>query len=160
MLGKDPSRRGAELRRTPRWLRPAVLASSAVRAPRVELFVEFVSVGFNNHHAGFDHHHFGFRVSAAAIRTLQAALSKVGCYTGEVDGVGGPLTTAAVRSFQAAEGLAVDGVYGSSTKSKLATAVAAGTRVCASSTTTTSSAVTTTTAASAAPAAATAAINA
>ncbi len=161
MLGKDPSRRGAELRRTPRWLRPAVLASSAVLAVLASSCSSSSSPsGSTTTTQASTTTTSGSALSAAAIRTLQAALSKVGCYTGEVDGVGGPLTTAAVRSFQAAEGLAVDGVYGSSTKSKLATAVAAGTRVCASSTTTTSSAVTTTTAASAAPAAATAAINA
>jgi peptidoglycan hydrolase-like protein with peptidoglycan-binding domain len=65
-----------------------------------------------------------------------------------------------VRSFQAAEGLTVDGVYGPGTKSKLVAAAATGTRVCASNTTTTNSAVTTTTTASGASATALASINA
>ena len=161
MLGKDLSYRRAVSPKTPRWIRPAFLTSCGVLA----IVMSSCSSGSSPSSSTTTTQTAttttsGSALSAAAIRTLQAALSKVGCYTGEVDGVGGPLTTAAVRSFQAAEGLAVDGVYGSSTKSRLATAVAAGTRVCASSTTTTSSAVTTTTAASAAPAAATAAINA
>ncbi len=88
------------------------------------------------------------RLSAAAVRVLQAGLAKVGCYTGKIDGVSGPLTTQAVRAFQTASGLTVDGVYGALTKSKLLAADGTGTRVCPSpsSTTTTSTPGTTTTA--------------
>jgi peptidoglycan hydrolase-like protein with peptidoglycan-binding domain len=89
-------------------------------------------------------------LSAAAVRILQAGLAKVGCYTGKVDGVSGPLTTKAVRAFQTASGLPADGVYGSATKAKLLAAENAGNRVCsttpASTTTTSSGAATTTTA--------------
>jgi len=100
-------------------------------------------------------------LSALTVRALQAALLKVGCYTGRVDGIAGSLTTAALQAFQAAEGLPVDGVYGTSTKAKLASAAALGTRVCASTpTTTTTGATTTTTAGGSAPAGALAAINA
>ena len=50
----------------------------------------------------------------------------MGCYTGKVDGVSGPLTTKAVRAFQTASGLPADGVYGSVTKAKLLAADNAG----------------------------------
>jgi peptidoglycan hydrolase-like protein with peptidoglycan-binding domain len=39
------------------------------------------------------------------IATAQKALADVGCYTGPVDGIYGPVTDAAVRSFQQAKGL-------------------------------------------------------
>ena len=97
------------------------------------------------------------RLSAAAIRVLQAGLAKIGCYTGHVDGVSGPLTTQAVRAFQTASGITADGIYGTATKAKLLAADHAGTRVCpASSVTTTTSASVTTTTASAFPGAPTA----
>ncbi len=84
----------------------------------------------------------GSSLSPVANRALQAALLKVGCYAGKVDGAAGPLTTAAVRAFQAAEGLQVDGVYGSNTKTKLVAAAAAGMRVCTTTTGTTSTSTT------------------
>ncbi len=102
-------------------------------------------------------------LSAAAVKSLQVALLAVGCYHGSVDGVSGPATTSAVRLFQSADGLSVDGVYGAATRAKLLAAVSAGKKVCTtSSTTTTTGASSTTTAPSGAgvPAAATAAINA
>ncbi len=91
-------------------------------------------------------------MSAAAVRSLQSALARVGCYSGKVDGIDGPQTTQAVRAFQTASGLSADGVYGSVTKAKLIAAASAGTHVCStspSSTTTSSSAATTTTTAAA-----------
>jgi peptidoglycan hydrolase-like protein with peptidoglycan-binding domain len=103
-------------------------------------------------------------MSAAAIRTLQAGLTKVGCYSGKIDGVSGPLTTSAIKAFQSALGIPVDGAYGSMTRTKLLAAVSAGTRVCTTSpsATTTSVPATTTTAAAFAgvPASAVAAITA
>jgi hypothetical protein len=103
-------------------------------------------------------------LSAAAIRLLQRQLILVGCYTGSIDGIAGSATTAAIRSFQAHEGLSVDGVYGARTQAKLVSAAAAGKKICVATTTTTSTTTpssTTTTAASGStvPAAATAAIN-
>jgi len=85
-------------------------------------------------------------LSPTAVTALQTALSAVGCYAGSIDGTIGPATTKALRAFQAADGLSVDGVYGSSTRSKLAEAVSAGTKVCssASTSTTTTGASTTT----------------
>jgi hypothetical protein len=101
-------------------------------------------------------------LSKTAIRLLQTALTKVGCYSGSIDGIAGPATTQALRSFQSAVGVAVDGVYGTQTKGKLLAADSAGTKVCsASAPTTTTVATTTTTAASGSgvPSAATTAIN-
>jgi peptidoglycan hydrolase-like protein with peptidoglycan-binding domain len=56
---------------------------------------------------------------------MQMALASVGCYSGAVDGINGPATTRALKAFQAAAGLTVDGVYGIQTKSKLLAAVSA-----------------------------------
>jgi Putative peptidoglycan binding domain len=102
-------------------------------------------------------------ITTAAIRVLQTDLVRVGCYSGQVDGVNGPLTIAAVKAFQKASGLSVDGVYGSQTRSKLIVAVNAGKKVCVVSTTTTtaaSSVTTTTASASGVPTAALTAITA
>lgn len=99
--------------------------------------------------------------SAATVRfdkTIQQELFDVGCHPGEVDGVFGPNTDAAIVAFQKASGLEADGELGPETEAALKTAVADGTKVCDSSTTTTEPAETTTSAASggAAPCTATA----
>lgn len=50
---------------------------------------------------------------------VQEALKKAGCYDGEIDGKFGAQTKAAVKKFQEAEGLKVDGIAGPATKEKL-----------------------------------------
>lgn len=49
------------------------------------------------------------------VRRIQTALQKHGYYGGEIDGVYGSQTEAAVREFQRREGLTVDGICGSQT---------------------------------------------
>jgi peptidoglycan hydrolase-like protein with peptidoglycan-binding domain len=51
-----------------------------------------------------------------AVRVLQRALDRLGHAPGLVDGIFGPLTDAAVRSFQQSRTIAVDGIVGSQTK--------------------------------------------
>ena len=85
----------------------------------------------------------------AAARALQKALADVGCYTGPVDGVYGPVTDAAIRSFQQAKGLTVDGVVGPQTLAALQEAQAAGKPVCTTATTTPAPATTSATGTSA-----------
>jgi peptidoglycan hydrolase-like protein with peptidoglycan-binding domain len=96
----------------------------------------------------------GGALSDSAVRSLQTALTKVGCYHGSIDGSIGPQTTQAIRSFQAASHLAVDGVYGPDTEGQLLAATRIGVRVCVATpaSTTTSTAATTTTVATAASA--------
>ena len=53
------------------------------------------------------------------VAALQVALRARGLYAGAVDGVAGPRTGAAVRSFQRRAGIAVDGVAGPQTRSAL-----------------------------------------
>jgi murein DD-endopeptidase MepM/ murein hydrolase activator NlpD len=74
----------------------------------------------------------GFAVAAAAlalaapalggtskVAALQVGLRAHGLYSGSVDGIVGPATTAAVRRLQAKAGLAVDGVVGPATRAAL-----------------------------------------
>ncbi len=86
--------------------------------------------------------------SATFDRTVQAALKKVGCYRGKVDGIIGPETDAAVLAFQAAAGVTVDGQLGPQTAAALKADAAAGKTVCtagAGTSTTTAKPVGTTT---------------
>jgi peptidoglycan hydrolase-like protein with peptidoglycan-binding domain len=64
----------------------------------------------------------GAPVAAAASSStaaLQVALRARGLYTGTIDGVRGPGTDGAVRSFQARLGLLVDGIAGPQTRGRL-----------------------------------------
>ncbi|WP_347861095.1 NlpC/P60 family protein [Salimicrobium sp. PL1-032A] len=54
-----------------------------------------------------------------AVSSLQSELSQKGYYTYAIDGIYGSITKNAVMSFQADQGLAVDGIAGPSTKSAL-----------------------------------------
>lgn len=49
------------------------------------------------------------------VQDLQRRLTALGYNPGEADGISGPITDRAVRLFQIAEGLAVDGVAGPKT---------------------------------------------
>lgn len=89
----------------------------------------------------------GIKLTTATIKTMQGALATVGCYTGPVDGLFGPGTSAALRSFQTASGITADAVYGSVSAAKLTSSAASGTKVCVVTTPTT----TTTAAGTAAP---------
>ncbi|NET53029.1 MAG: peptidoglycan-binding protein [Merismopedia sp. SIO2A8] len=54
-----------------------------------------------------------------AVETLQNQLTTLGYYDGPITGYFGPLTESALKDFQAAQGLVVDGVVGSATQSAL-----------------------------------------
>ena len=54
------------------------------------------------------------------VRQTQRALTAAGFYKGPVDGKEGPKTKQAVKEFQQANGLKVDGVVGSTTRQALA----------------------------------------
>ncbi len=75
----------------------------------------------------------------AKVRALQISLAELGCYKGQLDGIQGPATAQAIRNFQSATGLTVDGIYGAATASQAITDVRAGKRICPSSSTTTTS---------------------
>ena len=62
------------------------------------------------------------RAENPQIAGLQVALRAHAVYTGGIDGVAGPGTVAAVRLFQARQGLAVDGRAGKRTRTALGTA--------------------------------------
>jgi peptidoglycan hydrolase-like protein with peptidoglycan-binding domain len=67
---------------------------------------------------------------AAGIESLQRQLNALGCNAGAVDGTLGPNTTQAVRWFQSAAGIAVDGIVGVDTTAALTLAGAAGNPSC------------------------------
>ncbi len=60
-----------------------------------------------------------FGSTGTEVRQIQTALKRQGYYSGAVDGIFGSATQTAVRKFQAAKGLTVDGICGSATLSAL-----------------------------------------
>lgn len=54
------------------------------------------------------------------VLSIQTALKKLGYYTGMLDGIAGKLTDKAIREFQKAQGLKVDGIVGPNTIKALA----------------------------------------
>ena len=62
---------------------------------------------------------YGRPDGSARVRVLQRRLRALGQQPGPVDGLYGPLTQAAVRRYQSAAGLAVDGIAGPQTMRKL-----------------------------------------
>ena len=65
----------------------------------------------------------------SAVRTLQEWLNEIGYDPGRIDGIFGRKTDRAVRAFQAAAGLSVDGVVGRNTWADLEKAIAIQRRV-------------------------------
>lgn len=53
------------------------------------------------------------------VKTLQEDLKKLGYYTGRIDGSLGPMTRAAIKTFQRHNGLVADGYAGRNTQAKL-----------------------------------------
>lgn len=60
-----------------------------------------------------------FGSTGTEVRQIQTALKRQGYYNGAVDGIFGSATQTAVRKFQAAKGLTVDGICGSATLNAL-----------------------------------------
>lgn len=58
-------------------------------------------------------------MTGPVVTAIQHALAKAGCNPGDVDGVFGKDTDAAVRRYQAANGLAADGAVGPATAGRL-----------------------------------------
>lgn len=67
---------------------------------------------------------------AAGMEALQRELNALGCNAGTIDGELGPNTLQAIRWFQTAAGIAVDGIVGPATSAKLAQAASSGTPSC------------------------------
>ena len=59
------------------------------------------------------------QAASARVAALQVALRAHAVYSGAVDGLQGPGTTAAIRRFQAVKGLAADGIVGRQTRRAL-----------------------------------------
>jgi peptidoglycan hydrolase-like protein with peptidoglycan-binding domain len=91
----------------------AVTVLVAFSAPAVASQPEFPSASLVQG-AGFDRPD-----GSAQVRALQRQLRALGARPGPVDGRFGPLTESAVRRFQQARGLAVDGIAGPATRAAL-----------------------------------------
>ena len=76
--------------------------------------------------------------------TIQQELADVGCYTGDIDGILGRQSDAAIVAFQSASGLTVDGELGTETEAALAQAVSRGEPVCTATDSTVAPTTTTT----------------
>jgi Mannosyl-glycoprotein endo-beta-N-acetylglucosaminidase/Putative peptidoglycan binding domain len=59
------------------------------------------------------------QLQGPVVMAIQQALAKAGCNPGTVDGVFGKMTDTAVRRYQTAHGLAVDGAVGPATAGRL-----------------------------------------
>ena len=64
--------------------------------------------------------------ATANITEVQTRLKKWGYYTGNVDGINGPLTISAVKRFQRKYGLVQDGIVGPLTAAKMGISVSGG----------------------------------
>ena len=64
--------------------------------------------------------------ATADIKEVQTRLKKWGYYTGNVDGINGPLTVSAVKKFQKRYGLTQDGIVGPLTAAKMGISVSSG----------------------------------
>jgi len=73
-----------------------------------------------------------YSASSDQLKKWQTDLNKVGCSAGPVDGIEGGETEAAIRAFQAASGLTVEGLLGPQTEAALTKAAAANKKVCGS----------------------------
>jgi hypothetical protein len=69
---------------------------------------------------------------AAGVQVMQRQLNALGCNAGAIDGKLGPRTTAAIRWFQSAAKLTVDGIVGPQTAPALVNAAASGSPNCTS----------------------------
>ena len=58
------------------------------------------------------------------VKSLQTKLAKLGYFSGPANGVLGPITTAAIKTFQANSGLKADGLWGPSSQAALDKALA------------------------------------
>jgi peptidoglycan hydrolase-like protein with peptidoglycan-binding domain len=72
----------------------------------------------------FEHHsdRFGL-INVNTLAGIQTALEKIGYDPGKIDGIDGPNTNAAVKAFQKAAGIGVDGIAGPKTKKALLVAL-------------------------------------
>ncbi len=60
------------------------------------------------------------------IKQKQCLLAYLGYYTGQIDGLWGPQSTAATKKFQADYGLTADGIFGPDTEKRILEVIASG----------------------------------
>jgi peptidoglycan hydrolase-like protein with peptidoglycan-binding domain len=103
-----------------RWFRPALIAVAVILA--VVLAVVLIEViGGKSTTSGTTNTGSGTSTTATdpAVADLQKVMSRLGYYSGPIDGVYGPTTAAAVTEMQKALGVTADGIYGPATVAAL-----------------------------------------
>ena len=103
-----------------KWFRPALIAVAVILA--VVLAVVLVEViGGKSTTSGTTTTGSGTTTTATdpAVADLQTLMTRLGYYSGPIDGVYGPTTAAAVTEMQKALGVTADGIYGPATVAAL-----------------------------------------
>jgi peptidoglycan hydrolase-like protein with peptidoglycan-binding domain len=100
-----------------RWFWPAVVVGGLVILA-VVLAVVFTQDNGSNSGSGTTST-TATAVSDPAVVNLQKVMTRLGYYSGPIDGVYGDATTAAVTAMQKALGVTADGIYGPSTDTAL-----------------------------------------
>jgi peptidoglycan hydrolase-like protein with peptidoglycan-binding domain len=108
-----------------RWLLPAALVVILILL--IGLVVVLLTRGGDDDDADDTDHS---EATAEQLSTYQADLEAVGCFSGPEDGELSTKTEAAIKEFQEAVGLDVDGQLSDETKKELEEAAAAGETVC------------------------------
>lgn len=109
----------------PKWLIPVLIAGGVVI---VGLLLFILLSGDDASADDGDRHN---ETTAENLSTYQADLQAVGCWSGDTSGDLSTKTEAAIREFQEASGLDVDGQLSDETKEELQKAASDGTTVCA-----------------------------
>ena len=101
-----------------RWFWPAVIVGALVILA-VVLAVVFAQANGSNSSSTTNTSTTSTVASDPAVADLQRVMTRLGYYSGPIDGIYGDTTTAGVTAMQKALGVKADGVFGPSTEAAL-----------------------------------------
>jgi peptidoglycan hydrolase-like protein with peptidoglycan-binding domain len=104
-----------------KWFRPALIGVAAVILAIVVAVIVAEVSGGKSTATGTTTTTAGTTTTASdpAVADLQRVMTRLGYYSGPIDGVYGPTTSAAVTTMQKALGVTADGIYGPTTAAAL-----------------------------------------